>query len=154
MSYKIIEREGFKLIGIGCRTKNADGFAMKDIGQLWQRFFAEGIVGKIPNKVDGNIYGVYTNYENGHDGMYTAMVACKVSSTEEVPEGMMALEVAASRYAEYTVRGKMPDTVVQTWEQIEKETAYQKAFKADFDIYDPSSQDPADMSVSINVSLA
>ena len=38
-----------KIIGISVRTTNQNEQAMQDIGNLWQRFFSEQLLAKIPN---------------------------------------------------------------------------------------------------------
>ena len=60
MQCKIID---MKIIGIETRTTNQNGQAMQDIGGLWNRFFSENIISKIPNAVNSNVYAIYTDYE-------------------------------------------------------------------------------------------
>ena len=48
--------EPFKVIGITVRTTNQNGQGVQDIGVLWQRFVAEQIFHKIPNKIDEEVY--------------------------------------------------------------------------------------------------
>jgi predicted transcriptional regulator YdeE len=57
MSPKIVELDGFTLIGIEARTSNrnrpsrpANGRAV--IPEPWERFFKEGILDRIPNQLD------------------------------------------------------------------------------------------------------
>ena len=50
-----------KIVGISVRTTNQNGQAMQDIGNLWQRFFSEQLLTKIPNKVSDAIYNIYTD---------------------------------------------------------------------------------------------
>ena len=56
----------------------------------------EGLLGKIPNKVDSNILAVYTDYENDANGAYTFMLGARVSSTDSVPTGMVAKKIPAA----------------------------------------------------------
>lgn len=46
-------------MGIGVRTTNENGQSAKDIGALWNKFMSEGILDKIPNKIDNTIYSIY-----------------------------------------------------------------------------------------------
>lgn len=46
------------------RTTNENGQSSKDISELWKKFFAENVFAKIPNKLDSNVYSVYTDYES------------------------------------------------------------------------------------------
>ena len=42
---------GFKIIGISTRTTNKDNQSKEDLGKLWERFFSEKIIEKVPNKL-------------------------------------------------------------------------------------------------------
>ena len=63
-----------KIIGIETRTTNQNGQAMKDIGGLWNRFFSENIISKIPKAVNSNVYAIYTDYESDYTGEYTTLL--------------------------------------------------------------------------------
>jgi predicted transcriptional regulator YdeE len=87
-----------KVIGIWIRTTNQEQQAMSDIQVLWGRFIAEQIPSKIPNKVNDTVYSIYTEYEGDYTKPYTTILACEVSSLEEIPEGMKGLEIAGGDY--------------------------------------------------------
>jgi predicted transcriptional regulator YdeE len=56
---KIVEETGFTVVGISTRTANAKEMSGKGvIGQQWGRFMKEGLLSKIPNKVDSKILAV------------------------------------------------------------------------------------------------
>ena len=97
---KIVEKTEFTVVGISIRTSNAKEMSGNGvIAQQWDRFMKEGLLGKIPNKVDPNILAVYIDYESGANGAYTFMIGARVSSAEDVPLGMVARKVPAGRYA-------------------------------------------------------
>ena len=50
----------FNVIGISIRTTNEDRQSGKDIPALWNKFMTEEIQGKIPNKVSGDIFCIYS----------------------------------------------------------------------------------------------
>lgn len=81
----------FQIIGIEVRTTNQNSQAINDIGALWGgKFMEQGILKKIPNKVNSTIYCLYTDYEGDHLLPYTTVIGCEVSSIDEVPSGMVA----------------------------------------------------------------
>lgn len=84
-----VKIEPFNLIGIEIRTTNENGKSSKDIAELWGRFMSEGIQAKIPNKVDTDIFSLYTDYESDHTAAYTAILGCKVENLDNVPNGMV-----------------------------------------------------------------
>ena len=62
--------KSFKVIGVSVRTTNENGQSANDIQALWDKFMSEGVANKIPNKIDGEILSIYTNYESDHTKPY------------------------------------------------------------------------------------
>src|SRR5215469_13184640 len=68
MNPKVVEKDGFTVIGISARTSNAKEVTSDGvIGKMWDRLFEEGVLAKIPNKADQNILAVYTDYGSDHN---------------------------------------------------------------------------------------
>jgi predicted transcriptional regulator YdeE len=95
---------------------------------------SDGVLEQIEDRVNDDIYCVYTDYESDHNGAYTTIVGCKVNDIENVPEGLTSLSVASASYIKYTAKGKLPDAVAQTWQYIWNSTI-DRAYVADFDVY-------------------
>src|SRR5690606_1631514 len=76
MNNQIIQK--FYVIGISIRTINENGQSAKDIETLWGKFWGEEIQKQIPNKVNDNIYAVYTDYETDFTGPYTTIIGLPV----------------------------------------------------------------------------
>jgi predicted transcriptional regulator YdeE len=153
MNYEVEEREEFKVIGLSTRTENRGGKAMRDINNLWQRFFEQEIQQKIPNKISVVVYNIYTDYEIDHDTPYTVVVGCQVWDLDEIPDGMIGLTIPAGRYAVFRPKGKLPEVVVNTWNEIDKTDSFQRAYRADYDIYNLDEIDPDNADVEICVSI-
>lgn len=133
--------EPFKIIGISIRTSNTAGQASQDLGALWGRFFDEGIGQKIAGKVSEDIYAIYTDYESDYTGDYTCLIGYKVESLEKVQEGLVAREFEGGKYLNYVAKGKMPEAVVNTWQEIwSKDGELNRVYTADFEIYGANSQ--------------
>lgn len=66
-------QENIHIIGIYIRTSNNSGSAEQDIPALWNKFKAENIISTISNKLDENIYCVYTEYESDYTKPYTTI---------------------------------------------------------------------------------
>src|SRR5690606_41145249 len=94
MSREHIER--FYVIGIAVKTCNTDGSATQDIPALWAKFAGERLDSTIPNRIDDAVYGIYTDYESDFQHPYLALIGCKVSSLDEIPEGMVGREILRS----------------------------------------------------------
>ena len=157
---KIVQQpESFTVVGISARTNNAKEMTADGvIGKSWQRFFQEGLLSKIPNKVDGNIVAVYTAYATDHNGDYTYLLGAKVKDAAEVPAGMVAKTVPAGKYAVFTTeRGPSYQVVPQAWEKInhlpKSAIGGDRVYRADYEIYDERAKDPQSAVVDIFIGI-
>ena len=96
-----------KIIGIATQTSNNDSQAIEDLGKLWNQFFGENIMTKIPNAISSNIYSVYTDYESDFTGKYTTIIGLGVSSLDEIPEGMVGREFEPQTFKKYIAKGEL-----------------------------------------------
>ncbi len=150
---KTTKLEAFKIIGITVRTTNENGRAGTDIVALWNKFMSESIIEKIPNKIDATVYSIYTEYEGDHTKPYTTMLGCKVFDINEVPKGMVAMEFNAGNYTKFTAKGDLTQAVVfNKWTEI-WEMDLDRAYTADFEVYDEKSQNPTNAEVAIYIAI-
>jgi predicted transcriptional regulator YdeE len=152
MTETTVELEAFHIAGIAVRTTNQNGQSQSDIGTLWQRFFSEGIIEKIPGKLGQDIYCIYTDYESDLNGPYTTILGCRVASPGRFPAGLVSRMIPGSKYRVFMAKGKLPEAVVNTWKQI-WESGIERKYAADFDLYGPAAQNPADAEVEVYVSV-
>jgi len=107
----------------------------------------------IPNRIDDAVYGIYTDYESDFQHPYLALIGCKVSSLDEIPEGMVGREIPASDYEKTIVEGDISGpTIYAAWEKIWA-SDLDRAYKADFEVYSAESCQAEVPSVEIFVSL-
>lgn len=145
--------EKFNLIGIAVRTTNENGRSEQDIPALWGTFMAEGVLQKIPNKVDDTIYCMYTDYEKDYTKPYTTIIGCRVTSLENIPEGMIGKTIETGNYVKYVAKGNIMQGAVQdTWKDIWN-SDIQRVYIADFDVYGVKAQDLENAEVDIFVSV-
>lgn len=145
--------EKFYIIGISVRTTNEGGQAAKDIPQLWDRFVSEDIESKIPNKASTDLYGIYTEYEGDFMQPYTTIVGYKVSSLDNIPEGLIGLTIETANYEGFTAKGKLSDDIVfNKWTEIWK-SDLDRAYLADFEIYPEKSCEMDNAEIGIFVSI-
>ena len=159
MHPKIVQLDGFEVVGISARTNNAteagpDGA----IPKLWQRVMQEHVLDRIPQKTDPNLYAVYTDYASDANGDYTLVLGAKVRPGTKAPDGRLGSVVPARRYAMFTSeRGPVAKVVVETWKRI---WAYyqlpangHRAYGADFEVYDQRAADPNNAQVKIYIGV-
>lgn len=144
----------FYFVGIAVRTTNANQQSAKDIGALWQRFFAEGVMSKIPNKVDDKVLSIYTDYESDDKGAYTTCIGVKVSSLDMIPEGMIGRTFPNEHFKKYEAKGAMPNAVVQVWNEIwAKGAQLNRKFTYDMEVYGEKCQQHETPEVDIYVAV-
>jgi len=156
---KVTKQESFTVVGISARTTNAKEMTADGvIGKYWGRLFQDGLIAKIPNKADENIVAVYTDYASDHSGEYTYVLGARVKSASEIPEGMVAKTIPTGKYVVFTSeQGPAYQTVPQLWQKINSlpKTAPggDRAYKADFEVYDERARDPQNTVVEVYVGV-
>jgi predicted transcriptional regulator YdeE len=103
---------------------------------------------------DVQIYCLYTNYAGDHTEPYDAILGCKVSSIEDIPDGMIAHTIKTSNGAKFTAKGSLRkgEAVINTWFDIWK-TELDRSFATDFEVYDERSSDVTNAEVDIYIAL-
>ncbi|MFD2553402.1 GyrI-like domain-containing protein [Sphingobacterium tabacisoli] len=150
---EFLQVDSFELIGISILTSNDPGKAELDIPTLWERFFAEDIINKIPNRTTSSIYCVYTDYESDHTQPYRVLLACPVSTIDEIPDGMLAHRIDKGKFHKFTVKGDMKDNIIYNkWLDI-WESGLDRTFQSDYEVYDERSQDRSNAEVDIFIGI-
>src|SRR5450755_12867 len=109
---KPIERSEFEVIGIEARTNNTqESTGNGAIPKQWQRLFMEGLLNRIPDRLDQSIVAVYTKYASDWNGDYTYVLGAKVKRGTKAPEGMVSTNVAAGKYLEFISKRGRPEQV-------------------------------------------
>lgn len=107
---EIITRPSFTIIGIELKTTRKDGTSFKEIPLFWEKANRDNIYSKVPNKENDNIcYGLCTDCQD--DESFRYIIGNEVSSTENIPEGMVSLTIPESKYARFTAKGKLPKSI-------------------------------------------
>src|SRR5271170_1826496 len=156
---RVMQQGGFTVVGIAVRTSNAEQTTPeRPIGKQWERLFKEGVLAAIPNKADGNIVALYTEYASDKDGEYTYVLGARVTKVESVPAGMVAKNVPAGRYAMFTSeRGPVQTVIVEMWRRVwatpKSALGGDRTYKADFEVYDQRAQNPADSVVDLYIAV-
>lgn len=98
MEPTIVEKPGFKVVGMKYRGQNEHG----EIPQLWGQFVPR--LGEIKHGVGrGESYGVMDNFDEASQE-FDYLAAVEVDSTDDLPDGLLGWEVPAQTYAVFTVQ--------------------------------------------------
>jgi predicted transcriptional regulator YdeE len=155
----LADEPGFTVIGIEARTSNAKEMTPEGaIGKQWARFMRENLAAQIPNKSDPAIIALYTDYGSDKDGEYTFLLGARVTSTAQVPRGMVARKVSPGRYAIFTSdKGPVAKVVVDTWQKIwsvpKGSPGGDRAYKTDYEVYDRRAANPENAQVEVHVGI-
>ncbi len=132
MEYSVQKQDQRLFIGYELRTNNNECSVAMPAHK--NRFFQEGFYAKIPNKLNGNIFALYTDYEGDYTKPYSWILGCEVSSLDEVPVGLVAKVIPQGNYAVYTTEGKFPQGLIAAWQSIWSSNL-SRAYTSDFELY-------------------
>lgn len=152
MKPKNTTKETFQVIGIKIVTSSQK--AMEDIPKLWERFFVENVKNKVSNKLNDDIFVVYTDYEGDYTKPYSYTLGYEVSSLDVVPDGMSGITVPSAQYEVFIAKGKIPDIVVETWLHIwQPEIDEKRSYTVDFEVYKGENDNPENSEVEICIAV-
>lgn len=152
-----------KLVGISTRTNNAHQLeadpSTNKIAATVQKYFHTGLAEKISDRKNpGTTYCVYTEYESDEHGDYTYFIGEEVTSFDGVSDAFETLTIPVQNYMKFTNQpGPMPEVCIDMWQNIWKMNASdlggQRAYIADFEVYDHRSVDHSNVVLDIYIGV-
>lgn len=156
-----LELPEIKLIGITTRTNNVHIFesdpSTNKIAATVQKYFHNGLAEKIHSRKNpGTTFCVYTNYESDFTGDYTYFIGEEVTSFEGIDEGFETLTIPPQDYVKFTNQpGPMPEVCIDMWKAIwtmkPSDFGGDRAYIADFEVYDERSRDHQNVILDIYI---
>ncbi len=113
------------------------GDPASQIGAVWQRFLNENLTDDILERLDDRLIAMYFNYDGDHTQPYTFFLGCEVGDVACVPDEFALRTTPAGNYAEFLAAGEMPQSLIETWQQIWAPDL-KRDFVADYEIHDPA----------------
>lgn len=161
MKKELVYKPRVQLVGLSTRTNNQNEMnpQISKIGNLVQRFHKQNTASQIMNRTTpGVTLSVYTEYDSNEHGDYTFFIGEEVDSFANIPNGMQKLVIPPAQYQRFTTPSdKMPDVVINAWQQIWKMTSDdlegKRTYLADFEIYDERARDPNNTSLDIYIGI-
>ena len=150
MDYRIVNLPAKTMVGLTGRTANNDPQMGEIIGGLWQQLFAGGVYEQIPHKAGANTIGLYSDYADGVNGVYSITVGCEVTETDELPTGTVRKGIPGGRYAKVTVIGDQVEAVGRAWGEL-WQMPLERTYTGDFEEYNmlPDGSQQIDIYVAI-----
>jgi AraC family transcriptional regulator len=139
----IVEKPELRVVGLEAPFIHAlspETTSFKIIGPLWDRFIQQA--DRIPHRIGHEMYGIIygrPESERSHPHELQYIAAVPVSSTADVPDGMVSYTVPAATFAVFTHRGPIQaigDTCSEIYRVWLPQSDYQQAEVADVELYD------------------
>ncbi|WP_286230842.1 AraC family transcriptional regulator [Neobacillus mesonae] len=119
MNYKIIEKESFQAVGVMKEFSCVNGENLRGIPKMWDDVNTDGTDNRLIELNNGELkalLGICVDKRCQHPGLIDYWIAA--DSAGDVPDGLSALEIPASKWAVFEVHGAMPDAIQKVWKQI------------------------------------
>ncbi|MDN3018366.1 AraC family transcriptional regulator [Paenibacillus sp. BSR1-1] len=140
MNYKIIERDGFQVVGVKREFACQNGENLKGIPKMWEDVHRDGTNDLLFNLNLGEIKGVLgvcVDKRGEQPELMDYWVATEY--TGATPAELMQLEIPASKWGVFEVHGAMPEAMQKAWKQIFSEwfpsSHYKHAGTPDLEVY-------------------
>lgn len=142
MRLEIVERPGFRAVGVVVRTVNAAerDLATAKIPKLWKRYFDEKIDEQIPAVVHPEeVVAVYHNYENDYQGFYSLLIGQASAYEGPLPGALQDADVPEQLYLVFPPVPARPDEITRVWQEVwnyfSQTGPFQRAYDHDFELY-------------------
>lgn len=140
MDYKIVEKEGFTVIGRQKKISMTDGVNFKQVPEFWQACMQDGSYEWLCSKAGKlGILGVSKDLDQLNDG-FTYMVAIE-GVPETPPEGYVSTTIPAATWAIFESVGALPEAIQDLTKRIFTEwlpaTGYAHDCAPELEVYPP-----------------
>ncbi|WP_456272275.1 AraC family transcriptional regulator [Bacillus sp. AK031] len=145
MNYRIVEKEGFKVAGIGKRISTSNGENHKEIPTFWGEVNEKGIDREIYEAAEAeDILGFCMEFDHANEE-FTYFIGAE---TEKEQKKFEVKEIPAATYAVFESIGAMPHSIQNVWQRIYSEwfpsTGYEHGGGPEFELYPPGNVDSED----------
>jgi AraC family transcriptional regulator len=141
MNYRIIERDGFKVVGVKNEFSCINDENLKGIPKMWGDVHADGTNDLLVQLNNRQIKGVLGVCVDKREGLAPGKMDYWIGTEFEgdIPEGLLQLDIPAATWGVFEVHGPMPDAVQNAWKQIFSEwfpsSQYQHAGTPELEVY-------------------
>ena len=155
MNFEVVQNEPIHIVGVKHRTTNENKKAMQEIPVFWSKFIEEKTIDLIPNKTGSELYALYTNFEDGRSGAYDIIIGSKVSSLEDIPDGLVGITIPGGTYAKVVAKGALAPALLEAWQGIwaDENLIVYDPLQVDYEVYGEKAQNPEDVEVPIFLTL-
>ncbi len=129
------------------------------IGPTLQKYFGEAFPQKIKHRKNpGTTLCIDTNYESDFTENHTYFIGEEVTSFDNVDKGLETLIIPAQNYVKFRNEpGPRPAVCIDMWKNIWTMSATdlggERAYLADFEVYDERSHDQNNVTLDIYIGI-
>ena len=156
-SNSVSSEQAFFIVGVATCTTNKAAVEDAVIQILWGQFFTDQVLLKVENRIDNAIIALYYDFESDKDGKYTVLIGVRVSSLDDVPEGLTAQSVPAEKRTVFmSEQGPIGTIVFDTWKKIwdlEASNKLDRLYGYDYELYDERSNNPVYAQVGVHIGI-
>jgi|GEM_PF-1237666 len=116
--YKEYLSPAFNIVGITALTTTENNEMDSVVTGLWKRLEQEDILTQIPNVIDKHIYVIQSDFDAVKKGYFQVTLGCRVGDISNLPEGLTAVSVDASKYAVIELDQQPLEQLMTTWYTI------------------------------------
>lgn len=134
-------QNAIQIIGAELRTTNDNGRSFQEIPPFWENFMKNNSLGHIPNKLNEDVYVVYTHFENegkNNQGLYSMIIGSAVTQNTIPPDKFTTVMIPSGDYRVFPVEKNRSDKVGDAWLEIWEIPASEKqnwSFVCEFECY-------------------
>ena len=144
MDYKIVEKEGFTVVGKSIRTTTIGGEKNRKIADFWVESNQNGFVYELEKSCGSlGVVGICMDFDKQQEKFSYLIGAEK--KMEQIPSNWEEKQIPSATWAVFPVHGAMPDAMHKVWERIFTEwfpaTGYEHEDGPEMEVY-LSDKDP------------
>ncbi|RPF53943.1 AraC family transcriptional regulator [Aquisalibacillus elongatus] len=138
LNYKIVKKEGFKVVGKELRTSTKGGENLKKIPVFWEESHENGTVQKLEKHAgDLGVLGICMDFTPELEEL-SYIIAIEKPEYEPM-DGLVEKHVPSATWAVFESVGAMPDAIKNVWQRIFSEwfpsTGYEHAGGPEIEVY-------------------
>ncbi|UZM99006.1 GyrI-like domain-containing protein [Lysinibacillus sp. MHQ-1] len=117
----------------------------------------KNIVDQLSKLDNQNVYGLYSDYETDVNGNYAITIGVEASKMNDASPEWVIKTIPAAKYLVFTShKGKMPEIVIQTWQEIWAwfaNSKVERTYTGDFELYDERCANPQEAQVEVYIAI-
>ncbi|HMJ08567.1 MAG TPA: GyrI-like domain-containing protein [Pyrinomonadaceae bacterium] len=152
MDFEIVDLDEVYVAGLAVRTDNET--EQKLAGGGWIATTWE----EVRSMSDPNLpAAVYTGYASDRNGRFTVVIGFRRSSLNDLKAGEVITKVPSGKYAKFTLRGVLPNVVIEAWQSVwraEEEGKLKRSYTADLELYSGMSEGGIEKEMTVELYIA